>query len=125
MECLYHPQNGPLPQQVKFPVQVLVLYNKYRSRRKDLKLPEWSSVKEAAGEEYWRWTVKATQLFDEHTVQLTKGYVWVPERNKGGRKRKREETEDEEEAEETDDNTRITSSSKTPASEIDKYSPEL
>ncbi|CAO4366977.1 unnamed protein product [Caenorhabditis nigoni] len=121
-DCLYHPQNGPLPQQVKFPGQVLVLYNKYRSIRKDLKLPEWSSVKEAAGEEYWKWTVKATQLFDEHTVQLTKGYVYVPERNRGGRKRKRDQTGDEEEEGETGDTT---SSSKTPASESDKFSPEL
>ncbi|PIC48395.1 hypothetical protein B9Z55_007379 [Caenorhabditis nigoni] len=124
-DCLYHPQNGPLPQKVKFPGQVLVLYNKYRSIRKDLKLPEWSSVKDAAGEEYWRWTVKATQLFDEFIVQLTKGYVWVAERNRGGRKRKREETEDEEEEEANGWDNHTTSSSKTPASVADKYSPEL
>ncbi|PIC48390.1 hypothetical protein B9Z55_007376 [Caenorhabditis nigoni] len=124
-DCLYHPQNGPLPQQVKFPGQVLVLYNKYRSIRKDLKLPEWSSVKEAAGEEYWKWTVKATQLFDEFIVQLTKGYVWVAERNRGGRKRKREETEDEEDEEANGWDNHTASSSKTPASERDKFSPEL
>ncbi|PIC48398.1 hypothetical protein B9Z55_007382 [Caenorhabditis nigoni] len=97
VSCLYDASQGPIPQLVTKPPQVWILYASFRrDTADDEKVPtkkeiaaDWNRISEQQGDEFWEWKLRTTKLYDEHLVQMEKGYIWVqPDVRPRGRKRK-------------------------------------
>ncbi|CAP27774.2 Protein CBG07805 [Caenorhabditis briggsae] len=113
VSCLYDASKGPIPQLVTKPPQVWILYASFRRDTADqTRVPtkkeigefwvkiffddwfkfsaaDWNRISEQQGNEFWEWKLRTTKLYDEHLMQLEKGYIWVqPDVQPRGRKRK-------------------------------------
>ncbi|CAO4366979.1 unnamed protein product [Caenorhabditis nigoni] len=97
VSCLYDASKGPIPQLVTKPPQVWILYASFRrDTAGDGRVPtkkeiaaDWNRISEKQGDEFWEWKLRTTKLYDEHLVQMEKGYIWVqPDTQPRGRKRK-------------------------------------
>ncbi|PIC48392.1 hypothetical protein B9Z55_007378 [Caenorhabditis nigoni] len=97
VSCLYDASKGPIPQLVTKPPQVWILYASFRrDTAGDGRVPtkkeiagDWNWISEQQGDDFWEWKLRTTKLYDEHLVQMEKGYIWVqPDVQPRGRKRK-------------------------------------